>query len=462
MDNPVFHTVIIGGGPAGHTAALRLAALLGNEGKGRIALVETGEEKIGGTCLNEGCIPVKSLAESAGLYHHIRNSSVFGIEAEAKNCDPVKLRESGKANIAQLKNGILSLLKNSGVKILYGKASFSGPNSLTLSSGTGNSEIRSERFIVATGSVPKVVPAFPANGKNILYSHELLDLDRMPRKILIIGGGAIGCEFASIYGRFGAEVTVVEMLPHLLPSEDEDVSRALEREFLKKGITVIAGGKVKSLSDKNGTVQAVLDDGTEEKTHLFDTVLVATGRSPNTAGLGLEKAGVIVDRGFIPVNGEMRTNVPHIFAAGDVVNSPAFAHTASREGTIAAESCAGRISAGINYPNVPRVVFTEPQVGSTGLTEAAAAAEGREIEIRKKFFKSNGKAVIMKDTAGFVKIIADGKNGKILGASVIGPMATELIHEFCLAVEAGLTVEDVGRAVHAHPTLSELTGESCF
>lgn len=456
-----FKTVIIGGGPAGYTAALKLAELLGDAAKGKICLIENSEKKIGGTCLNEGCIPVKSLAESAGIYYHIKNSTLFGLDAEVKKCDPAKLAVSGKANIAQLKNGILSLLKNAGVKIIFGNASFLDKTTLSVTESSGVAKISSEQFIIATGSLPKAVSAFPVNGRNILFSNVLLELTRMPEKLLVIGGGAIGCEFASIYRRFGAEVTVVEMLPHLLPAEDEDISRALEREFQKKGIAVITEGKVKSLADKNGIVEAVIADGGEDKALSFDTVLVAAGRSPNTGALCLEKAGIKTEKGFIAVDHEMRTNVPDIFAAGDVVNSPAYAHIASREGTIAAESCAGHTGTKINYMNIPRIVFTDPQVASTGLSEKDAASSGQEITVYKKFFKSNGKAVIMKDTAGFIKVLAGKDSGKILGASIIGPMATELIHELCLAAGSGLTVKDIGGTVHGHPTLSELTGDVC-
>lgn len=461
MSQNRYNAVVIGGGPAGYTAALRLAELTGASNDKNICLIDEVQDKIGGTCLNEGCIPVKSLAESAAVYHHIKNSSVFGLDADVKKCDPAKLAESGKANILQLKNGILSLLKNAGVEVLYGKASFMDSKKLNIVTASGPSEVTADKVIIATGSVPKAVPVFPVNGRNILFSQDLLSLNRIPEKLLVIGGGAIGCEFASIYNRFGAEITIVEMLPHLLPSEDEDVSRALEREFQKKGITVITDGKVKSLKESNGVVEAVIVSGEEKQMVSFDTALVAAGRTPNISTLDLENAGVAVENGFIKVNKDMMTNVPGIYAAGDVVNSPAYAHTASREGTIAAESCAGKRITGVNYRNIPRIVFTDPQVASAGMDEKTAAASGKEIEVLKKFFKSNGKAVILKDTAGFVKIIAEKESGKILGASVIGPMATELIHELCLAIGNGLTVGQVGEIVHGHPTLSELTGDTC-
>lgn len=450
---------VIGGGPAGYTAALKLAEF---NPDAKICLIEKALEKIGGTCLNEGCIPVKSLAESAELYRKICNSKEYGLYPIIQTPDITKIAETGMKNQDQLRQGILSLLKNKKVQILDGTASFRTSTVIRIQNGGEDYDISADKTVIASGSVPKSMPVFPVNGKNVVTSTEMLKLQAIPKKLLVIGGGAIGCEFASIFRQLGSDVTVVEMLERLLPSEDADISRALEREFQKSGIRVLAGAKVKSL--ENSPVHTTVKIETSEKEEIsgqYDIVLVAAGRTPNTAGLGLDKAGVQSNQGFIPVDPGMRTNVANIFAAGDVVNTPAYAHTAAREGTIAAENASGKPLTPVRYPNIPRIVFTDPQVGAAGMTENTAVREGLEIRIHKKFFKAIGKAVVMKNTAGFVKILSEEKTGKILGASIIGPSATELIHELALAVEMELTIKEVGELVHGHPTLSELTGETC-
>jgi dihydrolipoamide dehydrogenase len=463
MERSFYDVVVIGGGPAGYSAALKLS-----ENKLSVCLVDFSETRIGGTCLNEGCIPVKSLAESAHLQHQIKRSASFGLEAEVRPVEWKKLTQSAENNKKQLREGILFLLKKNEVKLLSGKAKFLSANSIVVESESESQEIEAKGIVVASGSIAKEISAFPFNGRNILSSKEILALEKLPESLLIIGGGAIGCEFASIFKQFGVETTLVEIAPRLLPDEDEDISRALKRELEKSGITIMTESAVKALMDQGDFVEAVLQpsDEAESKKVLFECALVAAGRVPNTANLGLEKIGLDLKNGFITVNGNFQTAIPSIFAAGDVIQTPMVAHAAYREGVLAAENCALIIfekktsKNSIDYDFIPRIVFSTPQVGAIGMTERWAKEQNREIKVLKSFFKANGKALIQKEEAGFVKIIYDSSDGRILGGSIIGPSATELINEIGLAASAGLSVKQLGNFIHGHPTLSEAIGES--
>ncbi len=448
-----YDVIVIGGGPAGYKAAEKLAAA-----GVKTALADYTESNIGGTCLNEGCIPVKSFAESAHLYEAMKKSLSYGIQCGQISIDMPKVIENAEKNTLQLRQSVISALKKDGVELICGKAVFSGPHTVEVVTGDGKKQsFEADKFIIAAGSKVKNIPAFPINKKNIVTSREILKMETLPKSLLIIGGGAIGCEFASIYSAFGSSVTLVEVLPDILPGEDEEVSRTLKRELGKKGTEVYTECRITSFKNEGGSVKAAFESEGQRIERSFDRVLVAAGRVPNTDALGLENTGIIMEDGFIKVNERMQTNIAHIYAAGDVVKTPMFAHTAYREGIIAAESCLGINRLSIQKDNIPRIVFTNPQAASVGLTEKETSQKG-EVKVKKIFFKSSGKALIEKNDAGFIKIIT-GKDGVILGASMIGPSVTELIHEVGLAIENKLTVSSIANFIHGHPTLSELIGD---
>lgn len=449
-----YDCIIIGGGPAGYKAAEKLADL-----KKSVCIVEAKESNMGGTCLNEGCVPVKSLLESAEVYGKIKNASEFGIDFELKPVDMEKIQEVMKKNISQLKTGLLSLLKSKGVNLIFGKASFVTENKIevALEKG-GNEELQADCFIIATGAVPKKLPEIEVDGEYIFDSSQLVKSCLLPENLLIIGGGYIGCEFASLYNKLGSKVTVVEVCHQLLPGEDTEVSRTLLKEFEKQGIEVFTERKISGITKSDLGINVTIEDTNKciAEVLTFDRILIAAGRVPNTSVLNLRKAGIRTENGFIPVDKSMKTNIEHIYAAGDVINTPMLAHTAYREGIIAAESIAGVNKTGINYNAVPRIVFSSPQVGCIGMTREKAEENGVKIGISKRFFKANAKAVILKQDTGFAKIIFNTETREVLGVCIIGPGASELVHVLSSAVEKKLTIDEIDRIVYGHPTLSEI------
>ncbi len=456
MPQKHFDNLVIGAGPAGYQAALRLA------GYGQsVGLVDASEDAIGGACLNEGCIPVKSLAQAAEVYSTVARSQEFGVSCGAFSVDLPAIAARSEKNKTTLRNGILSLLKNAKVGFIRGSASFEDAHTVRVTGPQGSEFFTADRFLVAAGSVPKTVPGLETDGRIVLNSRDMLALGTVPKKLLVVGAGAIGCEFASIFRQLGASVTLLEILPQILPGEDDEVSRTLAREFQKISMEVLTGAKVLKLTPQGDGAQAVFVADGEERSARYDRVLIAAGRKPRTGDLGLDRIGLTLENGFIPVDSEMRTAVRHIFAAGDVTEkTAAYAHTAARGGLIAADAMAGKKpSARLSRPHIPRIVFTEPQVASVGLTEAQCRETGQPVTSFKRFFKACGRAVISGHTAGFFKITADPGTGKILGAVIVGPQATELIHEIGLAADAGLSLSDLGRFTHGHPTLSEIAGE---
>ncbi len=452
-----FETVVIGGGPGGIAAAIRSAEL-----GGKVCLVEAGAEHLGGTCTNEGCIPVKSFLESAELYARIRSAEGFGLKASVESPDLSRIASAARGASAKLRAGVAFRLKQKGVEVLYGRARFTSELRLETALPNGSSEtVEASKFVIATGSVPKPLPGLTVDEKCLLSSRGILDLPELPANLLIVGGGYIGCEFASIFSLLGSEVTVVDIAGRILPTEDEEVSRTLAREFKKRGIRIVTGSVVKSFSLQDGVVNCEIApadgmDGGEVRD--YSRVLVASGRQAALDGLGLEQAGVLIEKGFVSVDKKLITTQANIAACGDAIATPMLAHTASREGLVAAESLA-EVKHVHTARFVPRIVFSEPQIGSVGLTESQAAAESPDIVIRRGFFKANGRAVVMQNDGGFVKLIAAKDSGKLLGASIVGPYATEIVHELGLAMENGLTLEAVARTLHGHPTLAELIGD---
>lgn len=449
-----YDCVVIGGGPAGYKAALELA-----EFNKSVCIIEADENNIGGTCLNEGCVPVKSLVESANLYSSIKNSAQFGISADHNPPDMVMIHESVQKNILQLKAGLMYLLKNKKIDIIIGKASFLSANKISAAFKNGSSEeFEADYFIIATGARPKKLPDIETGKENILNNSQILRNDSVENNLLIVGGGYIGCEFASIYSKLGSNVTILDITPQLLPDEDREISRTLMRVFEKNGISILTGKKITGISENSPQIKVTFEnpnDGIAEVIE-FDKILVSIGRTPNTSELGLEKIGVPTDNGFIDVDQNMKTCIDNIYAAGDVINTPMLAHTAYREGKTAALAISGIKTQNINYNAVPRIVFSSPQIGCLGLTEDKAKEEGLSIAVKKNFFKANAKAVISRKDAGFAKIVYDTSSRKILGVSVIGPEATELIHIMSFAVENQMIIDDISHIIYGHPTLSEI------
>jgi dihydrolipoamide dehydrogenase len=443
---------IIGSGPGGYVAAIR-AAQLGAQ----VTVIE--EEEVGGTCLNRGCIPTKSLVASADALIKARKSEDFGLDLKGEispNLSKILARKD-KIVSTQVK-GVRNLFKSWAITLKEGRGRFISPNTLHVTMKDGSGErIESDRTIIATGSRPFEVPAFPFDGRNVISSNDALRLDRIPRSILIVGAGIIGCEFACILKEFGSDVTLVEMLPRAVATEDIEISELLEREFRKKKIKLIKNVKAERLDIKGDGVHATISDG---KKIAVEKVLVAVGRALNSDGIGIEEIGMEKGkRGEIAVNGRMETNIPGVYAIGDVAGGPLLAHVASRQGIIAVRNMMGNEEE-IDYTSVPSAIFTSPEIASVGLREQDAAANNINIRTGHFQFRALGKAHVMGEIEGLVKIVSDLRTDRVLGVHIIGPHASDLIHEGTLAIRNGLTVRDVSETIHAHPTLSEVLMEA--
>jgi dihydrolipoamide dehydrogenase len=443
---------IIGSGPGGYVAAIR-AAQLGAQ----VTVIE--EEEVGGTCLNRGCIPTKSLVASAEALAKARKSEDFGLDLKGEispNLSGILARKDKIVNL-QVK-GVRSLFKTWDITLREGRGTFISPNSLRLTLKDGSEEkIESDMTIIATGSRPFEISAFPFDGKNIISSDDALRLNEIPKSILIVGAGIIGCEFACILKEFGSDVTLVEMLPTAAATEDIEISGLLERGFRKKKIKLIKNMKAEKMDVRSDGIRAVLSDGKEI---VADKVLVAVGRSFNSNGIGIEEIGVEKGkRGEIIVNERMETNIPGVYAIGDVVGGPLLAHVASRQGIIAVRNMMGD-RAEMDYSAIPSAIFTLPEIASVGLREQEAKARDMDITTGHFQFRALAKAHIIGEIDGLIKIISDAKTDRVLGVHIIGPHASDLIHEGTLAIRNGLTTKDISETIHAHPTLSEILLEA--
>ena len=442
--------LVLGGGPAGYVAAGR-AAQLGAE----VTLVEARE--IGGTCLNRGCIPTKAMVAGAQRLHAAREAGAFGVQTGEVGLDFSAFMARKDAVTAQLRDGVAHLLKARKVEVVAGRATLAGPGRLRLDDG---SELAGDALILASGSEPVRMSLFDWSDPRLMTSDELLAIDHVPESLLIVGGGVIGCEFASVFARLGAAVTVVEMLDQLLPGEDQRVSRTLQQAFKKNGIAVHVKTAVEAAASSEAGITLSLAGGRELSAA---RVLVAVGRKPVSAGLGYEEAGVEIDaRGFVVTDETCRTTLGGVFAAGDVAGPPLLAHWAYHQGMIAAENAVTGSRLACDRSLVPNCVFSSPEVASCGLTEDAAAAAGVKHEVAQVRFNGNSKAVIEGEPDGFVRLVCEPGGGRVLGASLIGPHVTELVHELALAVHSGLTLADVAATIHAHPTLAEAVGEAAL
>ncbi|MFN3396372.1 MAG: dihydrolipoyl dehydrogenase [Thermodesulfovibrionales bacterium] len=439
--------VILGGGPAGYVGALK-AAQLGAE----VTVVEDTE--VGGTCLNRGCIPTKTLIASAEVLNKVRNSAEYGLELNGSVSPDIQKIIDRKNKVVSIQvKGIRSLFKSWGVNLIEGKGILLSPEKIEVEKRDGTREIiNADRIIIATGSRPAQIPTFPFDGERILSSDDALNIREIPRSLLIVGAGVIGCEFACIFSEFGTEITIVEMLPRAVSTEDVEVSELLERELKKKKIKLITGVSVTRVEGARDGMHAYLSDGKEIVT---EKILVSIGRALNSENIGLEAVGVHKGpRGEIVVNEKMETNISGIYAAGDVTGGILLAHVASREGIVAAVNACGG-DAKMDYSVVPAAIFTSPEIASVGLREQQASEKGLNIKTGHFQFRGLGKAHAMGEISGFVKIISDAKDDRVLGAHIIGPHASDLIHEIAVAMNAGLKVKDIAKTIHAHPTLAE-------
>ncbi|HSM13068.1 MAG TPA: dihydrolipoyl dehydrogenase [Thermoanaerobaculia bacterium] len=447
--------MVVGSGPGGYVAAIR-AGQLGL----KVVCVEK-DPKLGGTCTHRGCIPTKALLHSAEVLDQIRHADQFGIGVAEPSLDIARVHEYKRGIVDKSAGGIASLFKKYKVEAVQGHGRLTGPHAVEVTAADGSKRTLSARFVmIATGSVPREIGVAPTDGEKIVNSDHVLEMERVPGSIVVLGAGAVGTEFASIYRSFGADVTLVEMLPRVLPIEDADVSKELERLLRKRGIQVLTGTQLKSAETTDSGVRIGLDRGEKESTIEAEMLLVAIGRAPVTDDVGLDAVGIETEKGYIPVNAVMQTKVPNVYAIGDVVATPWLAHIASAEGILAVEHMAGMAVRPLDYDLTPSCTYCEPEVASVGLTEERAKERGFEVKTGKFSFMASGKARILGKAQGFVKIVRETKYDEVLGVHIIGPHATDLIAEACAAMQLETTAEELFRTIHAHPTLSEAVMEA--
>ena len=453
-----FDVIIIGGGPGGYVCAIRCAQL------GMSAAV-VEKDKMGGVCVNIGCIPTKALLHSAATIASLKGAADLGITTGEITTDyGVAMKRSRRVAEANSK-GAEFLMKKNKIEVIKGTGTVKPGRKVSVRTDAGTQELTARKAIViATGSRPKDIPAIGLafNGKTIFSSTEALFLEKAPPTMAIVGAGAVGCEFADVFSAFGTRVTLIEMLPRVLPVEDGESSEALAKAFKKRGIAVLVGAKIGKASAKGSGVAVEVEAGGKKESVEVTCVLVAAGRAPNTENIGLEAVGIALDRGFIKVDKTLQTSVPGYYAIGDVAGPPLLAHKGSREGVVAAEAIAGRKPHAIDYSNVPGATYCHPEVASIGMTEEACKEQKVEYKVGRFPFSANGRARTAGETDGFVKIITDRKYGEILGAHIVGAHATELIHEVAVARANEYTVEEIELAIHAHPTLSEAVAQAAL
>jgi dihydrolipoamide dehydrogenase len=451
-----FDIVVIGAGPAGYVAAIRAAQL--NQ---KVAIVD--KQWLGGVCLNVGCIPSKSLLKNAEVAHTLsERAKDFGFSFDNLKLDYSVAVKRSRQNSDRLVKGIGFLMKKNNITVYMGTAHLTKPTVVTVTDKDGKvTELVAKNIIVAAGASAAVPPVWKVDGEKVITYSEAILQTTLPKSVVIIGSGAIGVEFATVWNAYGVDVTIVEMLPRIVPLEDEEISKELEKEFKKHKIKTMIGHKVESVHATATGVQVKVSVEGKETVLEADQALVAIGFRPNSKGLGLEEVGVkISERGFVEVNEKMQTNVPGIWAIGDLTGKLMLAHVGSAMGIICAENIAGAETVTLDYEMMPRATYCMPQIASFGLTEAQAKERGHAVKVGRFPFQANGKALGMGDYGGFVKIVVDEKYGEILGASMIGPEVTELLPELTLAHMMELTPYEIARNVHAHPTLSEAIMEA--
>ncbi len=451
-----YDVVVIGSGPGGYSAAVRA----GQYGL-RTALIEK-QPRLGGTCLLVGCIPTKSLLHTADVWEYFKNPEAEGIQCKDPRLDYTKVLDRKNKIVTKHSKGIDFLMRKNKVDVIKGYARLLGGGRIEVQGEKGKETVETKNIILATGSEARMLPGLQSDANQILTNIEILDMPAVPKTLGIIGAGAVGVEFASIFNRFGSKVTILEMLPHLVPVEDEEISKELEKHFKKTGIRIETGAKAENIrKDAKGvSLSATLANGQKEEME-FEKLLVAVGRKPNTDNIGLESTKAEIDRGFVKVDAQQRTGEPGLYAIGDIVaGTPQLAHVATAEGMIAVSHIAGKPAQPINRNRIPGATYTDPGIGSVGLSEAQAKAQGFKVKVGKFPFAGNSKATILGKHEGFVKIISDERFGEILGVHIIGPEAYELISEAVTAMESEATVETMMSTIHAHPTIYEAVGEA--
>jgi dihydrolipoamide dehydrogenase len=449
--------VIIGSGPGGYVAAIRAGQL------GLKTLVVEKDDKFGGTCLHVGCIPTKDLLLNVEVYDYFKHAKEYGIVCKEFSLDWATIQARKTKVVTKLAKGVEFLFKKNKVETIQGYGRLAGPGRVTVTDAKGQTrEIQVAKIVLATGSEAKTFPGFEPDGKTILTNKEILALKAIPSSMVIMGAGAVGVEFASIFHRFGAKVTILEMLPRAVPLEDEEISAELEKSFRRQGIAIETQAKVEKATKtaRGVAVSYTRPDGKFQGIEA-ETLLVAVGRSPNTQDVGLEKTRVKLERGFVKVDPYMQTDEPGVYAIGDIVaSSPLLAHVASREGIVAVTHAAGKPVEPINYTQVPNCTYCEPEISSVGLTERQAREAGYKVKVGRFPFSANSKAGILGAREGFVKIVSDETYGEILGVHMVGPRVTEMIAEAVVAMRLEGTVEDLAYAIHPHPTLTEAVMEA--
>ncbi|MFH1572410.1 MAG: dihydrolipoyl dehydrogenase [Acidobacteriota bacterium] len=448
-DDNIFDVVVIGSGPGGYVAAIK-----GSQLGLKVALIEK-YSKFGGTCLHWGCIPTKALLLNADLYEKALKGKEFGILYKDINLDFRLVKARKDKIVRKLAMGTDFLMKKNKITTFRGKGTVTAPGAVQVE-GESVSEVRARNIIIATGSEAKLFPGMEPDGQALLTNKEILDLESVPKSLLIVGAGAVGIEFASIFSRFGSDVTVIEMLPRILPFEDQEVSEEVRKILSRRKIKIHTETRLENISVAEGKVEAVVSvSGGETKTLTAERALIAVGRSPVTDGLGLEKLGIATSRGFVTVNEYMQTSVPGVYAIGDVVPTQQLAHLASHEGILAMRHIAGEEASPIRYDQVPSCTYCSPEVASVGLTEAAAKEKGIDVAISKFPFAAIGKASILGESEGWVKFVCNNRHKEILGIHMIGPHVTELVGEATALIGLEAVAEDVSHMIHAHPTVSE-------
>ncbi len=452
----VFDVCVIGSGPGGYVAALKAAA----SGL-RTAVVEK-DAKFGGTCLHVGCIPSKVFLHTAALLDEIRGAKAHGVVVGAPELDWKGLQRRSRRVIGKLSGGIRLLFRRAGVTTFHGRGRLAGPGRVAVDAPAGVT-LSARNVLLATGSTARTLPFLPVDGRRVVTNAEMFSLPECPLRLGIIGAGAVGCEFASMFRSYGAAVDLFEVLPRVLPLEDAEVSEVVRRAFRRQRIGVHTGARVEGADVSDHGVRVRYRVGDEVASADYDRLLVAVGRAPRTSGIGLGTVGLETDRGgFLAVDGSCRTAVPGIYAIGDVVASPQLAHVASAEAESAVAAIAGRPAAPLRRERLPAATYCVPEVGSVGLTEEAAREAGHELRVGRFPFAANSKANILGDLHGFVKVVAEARYGEVLGVHIVGPHATDLIAEAVVALEHEATLESLARSVHPHPTLSEAVAEAAL
>jgi dihydrolipoamide dehydrogenase len=451
-----FDVTVIGSGPGGYVAAIR-GAQLGL----KVAIVEK-DKRLGGTCTLRGCIPTKALLMSAHVYEQMQHAKDFGVQASEIQLAFADVQKRKEKVVMKNSKGIEYLMKKNTITVFKGKGQLSLPGKVEVTGDDGQKQtINTRNIIIATGSVVRPIPGFEVDGERVVNSDQILELKDVPKSLIVMGAGAVGVEFASVYSRFGSDTTIVELMPRLLPLEDEEVSKELEKSFRKRGIKSQLDTKLEKLEKTDTGIRLTGKTSKGQDVTLeAEMLLVAVGRMPYLEGLGLEGTKIKVERGAVQVDEFCRTGEPNVYAIGDVIPTPWLAHLASKEGILAVEQIAGEKAQPINLRHVPSCTYCDPEVASVGLTEAAARKEGYDVKVAKFPFSASGKARILGEEEGFVKIVSETKYDELLGVHIIGPHATELIAEACVALQLESTAEELGRTMHAHPTIAETVMEA--